>query len=92
MTSLLNQARRSGSDQLPKIGVQVNQMSGLLECGAEGLQETICFRDDIKAEFVVLEIPGGAGRPGCVLVIPVSFDPLEIVITQPLDARRKVGR
>jgi len=59
--------------------------------GAEGLQEGLRFRDDVKAEFVVLEIPGRAGRPGGVFVVPVAFCALEIVIAQPLDTRRKIG-
>ena len=60
--------------------------------GAEGLQEGLRFRDDVEDEFVVLEIPGRAGRPGGVLVVPVAFYALEIVIAQPLDTQRKVGR
>jgi hypothetical protein len=62
----------------------------LLERAAEGVKKGVGLRDDIEGQFVVLEIPRDAGGPGGKLVVPPAADTLEIVIAQPLNARRQV--
>ncbi len=70
---------------------KIHHAGNLAERGTEGLQKGIRFRNDVKGKLVELEIPGCAGGPGGELVIPGAVQALEVVISQPLDARGKVA-
>ena len=91
MTSRLNQARRSGRDHFQKSWIQFHGLRHLLVRRAESLKESVRFRDDIKSQLVILEIPGRTGSPGAIFIVPGAPDTLEIIIAQPLDARGEIG-
>ncbi len=76
-----------GQGPCPEVIVEFNIPGRLMVAAAQGVYEHIDFRNNIVGHFLVLQVPGGTGGPGRVLVVPASFAALKIVVSQPGDAR-----
>jgi len=65
---------------------------GLMIAAAQGVYKHIDFRHDIIGHFLVQQIPGGAGGPGGVFVVPIPFATFKIIISKPGNTGRKFLR
>ena len=81
-----------GDAPRPEIRRERHRLGRLFERGPECGEKGIGLWYDVEGEFLILEIPRRPRCPGDPLVVPGPVHSLEIIVPEPLDARRKVLR
>ncbi len=79
---------RASFDQrpFPEIRMKRHGSCGLKIGCPQRIKQRVGFRDDIKGQFIIDDVPGCSGRPAGGFIIPGPLGSPEVIIPEPLDA------